>query len=125
MINKVSYLLYTLIKHKKIILHQKIMNMPVLKWKERWSNVNFHIYDNSIGFKFKKIKDNYSIKSKQPALKEVGFNTRDLKLELISMSNGVCKFFSSKEYEDKKVDHVESYAYASYRKNMPNLFNLL
>jgi hypothetical protein len=104
------------------------MDIRLLKWIDR-SDIFSHSpkpnYPFCMGYKFKKIKDIYSIKGKQPELKEIDFNTRDLKLESISMLNGVCKFCSSKEDDDKRVEHNETYAYISYRKNMPNLFNLL
>jgi hypothetical protein len=112
------------------------MNSIVLKWRYRGglkaaSNWKYrtslkNLY-NKIGFKFKKLNDYISVKSKYYELKDTEIDIKNLKLNTITMKDGLCFFCSDGIYNDKTVERVEHYAYTAYIKGMralPNLFNL-
>lgn len=100
---------------------------PILRWKERsgvYDKPAIIHYSSSVGLKFKKKNDFIQVRSKHPELKGVKNDLENLKIESVSMIDGICIVCSKKEYDGKKVDRIETYAYATYAKDMPNLFNL-
>lgn len=129
--------MYIVLKHKKIIFHQKIMNPIVLKWSYRGGlkaslNWNYrsglkNLY-KKIGFKFKKLKDSLLVDGDYYPFEKFDIEPNSLKLNTLTMKDNFCFFCSNGNYKGQGFDRVETYAYTTYVKGMqalPNLFNFL
>jgi len=95
-------------------------------WKYKSSLKNLY---KKIGFKFKKLKDYILVRNNFSELKETGIDVQSLKLNTITMKDGLCFLCSDGNYNSRKVDRIETYAYATYTKNssnsyIPKLINL-
>jgi len=101
----------------------------IFKWRERSGFKNFEDSShNKIGFKFKKVKDYISVRSDNSELEDPKIDFQNLKINTITMKDGFCFICSDGEYNGKKVDRIETYAYTTYVKELPyppNFFNLL